>query len=212
MPGLIPVLLILLGLAVVGAVDVVIDLWNLTRGYELTIDFERRFGSCAQHGKPEDYLWLTQYETAMATELRGADRVQFIAPMVGNSIQNLPLLSDTMVKLRTGQADPDSLQTMNHILLRHAGGLKESHRRLLFQLINPFRLVIRGLQIVLGLPILILVWSGVLGPSTARRAQTSAGYRFVQAVVTLSLFVADVVSSVIGWPAFMHQLHEWFNI
>jgi hypothetical protein len=199
-------------LAVVGLVDLLAHGLRLAARQKLTADFQQRWVAYAQRLAAEDYVWLTLHEAAMATELGGADLVHYRAPFGMYTIQNLPLLSDTLIKLRTGDAEPEMVQTMDHILLRHLGGIDTARNELAAELKNPLRLVGHGLQTIVSSPLRLAVWSGLLRPVTARKAQASRGFRLVQFLVTVVLLFAAVETSVIGWPALVNQLRHWFRL
>jgi hypothetical protein len=210
MPGILPVLLAAVILCLLGAADILVELVGMVGRHKLTSEYQQRWAAFAERRASDDYVWLTKNEVVMSAELGGSDRVYYRAPYGAYTVCNLPLLSDTLANLRTGSAELENVETMDHILLRHLGGLETTRKKLVAELRNPFHLVIRAVETILSVPLRLAVWSGLLRPSTVRRAQATLGYRFIQLVVTLLLLAAAVETSVIGWPAFVHQLHQWF--
>src|SRR5258706_4038111 len=100
-----PVIIGLLGLLVIGLVDVVVGVRRLTARLAFTVRCQRRwiafFRALAQgQAADEDYVWLAENQSRMTVELGAADRIDYRAPYSQYVVSNYPALTNTLAEAR----------------------------------------------------------------------------------------------------------------
>jgi len=211
-----PIVAGLLGLMVVGLIDAIAEVRNLSRRLQFTVEFQRRWGTyfgALQRGQPAeaDYIWLAQHQTGMTAELGPADRIDYRPPFAGSMIPNYPALTNTLAAARGGRgAHQDMVAFVDHLLISCGGVLQDGLETVIRRMKNPVYLVGRGLRFVLSLPLLLLSWSGLLPAASVKGARDSWIFRLVQFLVAVVVALAAVMTVVIGWSAFVAQVRVWF--
>ena len=212
----VPILGGVVALMVVGLLDAIVQLRNLSARMRFAVEFQNRwvrYFEALAPGQPAgaDYTWLAGHQTRMTAELGPADRIDYRAPFGQYIVSNYPALTNTLAASRSGRgADPDMITFVDHMLISWGGTLHDGHERLARELRNPVYLVGRGLRFLVSLPLLLLSWSGLLPSRSFERARGSLLFRLIQFVIAVVVAVAAVMTVVLGWSAFVAQLRAWF--
>ena len=89
--------------------------------------------------------------------------------------------------------------TCNDALQRHVGNLDrelDTERKGIF---NPFICFREGVRFILGLPVLILYWSGFISTRTISAARVSSVFKFISGVITLIGLISSIITILLGW-------------
>jgi hypothetical protein len=211
----VPILAGVVGLIVVGLLDAIVQLRNLSARMRFAVEFQNRwvrYFETLGPGQPAtaDYTWLAGHQTRMTAELGPADRIDYRAPFGQYIMSNYPALTNTLAASRSGRgAEPDMVAFVDHLLISWGGTLHDGQERLARELRNPVYLLGRGLRFVVSLPLLLMYWSGLL-PRGVESARSSRLFRLIQFLVAIVVAVAAVMTVVLGWSAFVAQLKAWF--
>lgn len=199
---------------VLGWAAVRYELHTTINQLKLTVDYHNRFMSFADayakgQGVPADYIWLAENQPAMSAELGGGGQLAlYQAPFGRFAAANYSLLANTVARFATQTAGPDEVRMTGHLLITHGGVLRHRIKQLESTASNPLALVLQGVQFIIQLPLLLLVWSGLMRPSSFRSALESGSFRLLRFVVALAGVVAAVMTIVRGGAAFVDQLQR----
>ena len=64
---------------------------------------------------------------------------------------------------------------------------------------NPFICFREGIRFIIGLPALILYWSGIISTRTIGAARASSVFKFISSVITLIGLISSIITILIGW-------------
>lgn len=64
---------------------------------------------------------------------------------------------------------------------------------------NPFICFREGVRFILGLPVLVLYWSGFVSTRTISAARVSSVFKFISGVITLIGLISSIITILLGW-------------
>lgn len=96
-------------------------------------------------------------------------------------------------------------------LQRHLGNLDRLLEKEQKGRFNPFICFGEGIRYVIGLPIDILYWCGILDSNKIVRARGSWIFKMIGAIVTFAGLVGSIITIVLGWKEASTYLFKLFN-
>jgi hypothetical protein len=209
----VPILGAVVALVVLGLVETIWELMTAVERLDFTVEYQRRFTAFAQAWAAgavpvAEYQWLAEKQPAMSIELGAAGYIFYQAPFRSFAVDNYPLLANVVAGLATGTAHSQELRAVSHMLVTHGGVLRDQVHRLQSTVKNPLALFQRGFQFVIGLPVLLLSWAGLLPAAAAQRTLASWPFRLVRFVLAVAGALGAVEGLIAGWPALLHQADQ----
>ena len=64
---------------------------------------------------------------------------------------------------------------------------------------NPFICFREGIRFIIGLPVLILYWSGILSAKTIGVASGSLVFKVIASIITLIGLISSIITILLGW-------------
>ncbi|WP_421938295.1 hypothetical protein [Pedobacter sp.] len=158
----------------------------------------------------EKYSWLTMNVNRMQNELGVLGIMDYVAPLQRYRVPRYQLVINTLPKFRTGTIEPFDINAVDDCLLRQIGYVDERLRLSLKEMINPVIWFRSGVRAIIGLPLSVLEWIGLLQPNAVSTITHSFLYKLVTAVIALISLVSGVVTIIIGYEQTLSQLRRWF--
>jgi hypothetical protein len=167
------------------------------------------------------HAWLMHRGGKMQLELGPDGKMIYREPFGGPIWPDYEVLTNLIPKLRdeqlqgglSGGGGPlydQAASVCQDVLIRHDGRLQDTEERLRGDLLNPFALLRRGVEFVVTLPLLLLVWSGLLRYTALLKATETGPGRALTGIVALVGFLAAVVQILVGWDQAWKTLGSFF--
>jgi hypothetical protein len=123
--------------------------------------------------------------------------------------KNVPIFINLIPELRdcfeTPHRDRNAEPVARHIdnaLLRFIGVLKDLRREALFSLLNPVLWVRQGVRAILGFPIFLLQWLGLISTESAARARNHIIFSLLERIFAIVGITATIVGLIVDWKPF----------
>ena len=185
---------------------------------------QKLLGRIAKHGfDPEagkTHAWLVHRGGKMQLELGPDGKMVYREPFGGPIWPEYEVLTNLVPKLRDEQlqgglsgAGPlydQAASVCQDVLIRHDGRLQDTEERLRRDLLNPFPLLRRGVEFVVTLPLLLLVWSGLMRYTAVLEVTETGPGRAFTGIATLITLLAAVVQILVGWDRAWEALVSFF--
>lgn len=210
-PLLITLLVILIGFAAR-----VIKAKSLMERREFTITFQNTFiemaNSFFKTGRMQNDLYTKCiHDVDAIQEELGYEGIiaEFVDPLRGIQGRNYQLFVNIIPEIREAEGMIDDSIMMERIsqligfcndaLHRHVGNLDRKidlERKGTF---NPFICFREGIRFIIGLPVLILFWCGLVSTSTVHATKGSSAFMIISSVVTLISLISSIITIALGW-------------
>lgn len=212
---LIPVL-VTIGIVLIGFIYRATTINSLNKRREFTVSFRNSFielvNTFFKSGKlsNQEYIKCIHDIDAIQEEL-GDDGViaHFIDQSHGMQGHNYQLFMNIIPEMRSAERMTDNDIVMERIsqligmcddsLLRHVGNIErklDAERRGLF---NPISCFGEGVRFIVGLPIDILSWCGLIRTSRIDSVRGSWLFKILSGIVTLIGLVGSIITIALGW-------------
>lgn len=212
---LIPILLTV-GIILVGFFYRLHRITSYVENREFTITFRNNFiemvnGFFKSGRLPADlYAKCIHDVDAIQLEL-GNDGIiaDFVDRLHGIRGKNYQLFVNIIPELRAAEGMRDNIVMMERILQlvgtcddalqRHVGNidrLLDNNRKWLF---NPFTCFGEGIRFIIGLPVDVLSWCGIISSDKLGRARGSWLFKTIGMIITLVGLISSIITIVLGW-------------
>lgn len=155
--------------------------------------FERR-GQIHQ----EAYVWLTKNVDQMQSDLGYHGKMTYVGPFQSYKITNYQILINTLPKFRNGQVEEFDINATDDALLRHIGVVEDLLVVVRKKLRNPIIWFREGFKTVLGLPVYILNWFGIISDYTTRKVITNQIFKLLAGIGALVTFISGLITIIQG--------------
>ena len=129
--------------------------------------------------------------------------------VIVNLIQELRtesgILFNSLIKKRCQQL----VGVCDDSLRRHIGNLDHELQDLDRHLFNPIVCFGEGIRTIIRLPIMVLLWLGIINDSTVGTVGSNKILQLVSSVITIVSFAASVITIILGWDEFCGFLRGW---
>lgn len=120
-------------------------------------------------------------------------------PFANYIIHNYQIIANTIPQIRTGQAHPNDLASVEDCIFMLIGYLENGLGALDRGLRNPWHWLTVGTTSVLDTPVRALAALGIIGQGAADKAAGSRIYRLVALIGLIVSIIAGLVQIVDGW-------------
>lgn len=152
--------------------------------------------------------WLAERSAVLQHDMGGWGKGLLPIPGVGH-VQNYPILTNTITKIRNDLAEQEEIITCIDCLLHYKGILKNHLWEYLKGTINPILWLRNGVQSILLVPFWLLKILGLTNERSIEKAERSRALRIITALLFCLTLFSSFVSIVSGWSAFMLFIHQW---
>lgn len=197
---------------------------NFNKRFEFTVDFNNKFFDMANSLFTTYRLDSKKYNAVIkdVDEIQrelGQDGVlnEFVDPLRGMKGKNYQLFMNIMPEIRSIMSDMDNLIMKERInqmmglcedaLKRHLGKLEriiDYERKGLY---NPFNCLGEGIRWIVGLPVDILYWAGILSENRSTKIKTGIIFKFIGNVIVFVGLISSIFTIVLGWDEFFEILN-----
>lgn len=209
-------ILVTLAVIIIGFIARVINAGDISARREFTIRFQNTFielaNSFFKTGRMSDELYSKCIHDVDAIQAElGYDGIiaGYVDRLHGIKGQNYQLFVNIIPEIREAESLSGNsimmervsqlIGTCNDALQRHVGNLDrelEAERKGLF---NPFICFREGVRFIIGLPVLILYWSGIVSTRAISAARISSVFKFISSVITLIGLISSIITILLGW-------------
>ena len=209
-------ILVTLAVIIIGFIVRVINARDISARREFTIRFQNTFVELANSffktGRMSDELYSKCIHDVDAIQAElGYDGIiaGYVDRLHGIKGQNYQLFVNIIPEIREAESVSGNsimmerasqlIGTCNDALQRHVGNLDrelEAERKGLF---NPFICFREGVRFIIGLPVLILYWSGIVSTRVISTTRISSVFKFISSVITLIGLISSIITILLGW-------------
>ncbi len=154
--------------------------------------YDRRFNSNL-------YQWLTLNSAKSQKMCSRLFSGTLVAPFRAYVSRKHEFITNTIPKMRNGRVDEVEINTTEDILLKTVGVYQGREDNALKTAKNPFKWLQYGIRFIIGFPIQLLKWFGIISNSTFYRFTTSKLTKFVSGFVALITFIGTLITIFAGW-------------
>ena len=209
-------ILIVLGITVIGLVCKILKYLSLSKRRKFTLLFMDNFTQMMRNFFEKGHISNDQYSKcihdvdAIQAEL-GNDGIiaLYYDPLQGLKTSNYQLLVNIFHEIRFTEGIKynsiinerliQMVGTCDDALQRHVGNLDREINDERKRIFNPFSCFGEGVRFIIGLPIELLFWIGLISQSRARSAQVSNLFRFISGIATIVSFIGSIITILLGW-------------
>lgn len=175
-----------------------------------SVYFERGF--MRSHDMDEElYTWLTHNANRVQRELGSFGIVDYMPPLQRYHVSNYRLILNTLPKFRQGNVHFDDAGFVDDALNRRLGFDKEIMEIREKELSNPLQWFRYGIQVLLGFPVKLLEWFGIIGGDTSDKLISNWLFKLVSGIVALAGFVSSLITIFAGWDQSRDFLEKLFG-
>ncbi len=137
---------------------------------------------------------------------------EILDPLRGIHSRNYPLLLNTLPQLRSMVSMLDNsimverlneqIRLCDDALRRHIGILENAIESELTGWLNPFSCFEKGINYIVGLPLEVLYWCGILSLHNNRTIHGNIIFKGISKIVTLLGLIGSVITIGLGWTDF----------
>ena len=209
-------ILVTLAVIIIGFIARVINAGNISKRREFTISFHNSFIELANDffktGRMSNDLYSKCIHDVDAIQAElGYDGIiaGYVDRLHGIKGQNYQLFVNIIPEIREAESMSGNsimmervfqlIGTCNDALQRHVGNLDrelEAERKGFF---NPFICFREGVRFIIGLPVLILYWSGIVSTRVISTTRISSVFKFISSVITLIGLISSIITILLGW-------------
>lgn len=205
-------ILILIGVALFGFINLIIGLYRLTEKHKLITEFTKRLIKMANiyfsNNKLSDgdYDWLLANVDEVNNMLGSAGSISY-KPAFANYIHNnYQILINTLPQFKTRNGvEHDDISFIEALLKRFTGVLSKTIKDQQNDLKNPIKWFSEGISFLLSLPFAFLKSIGVLSASKYGLTTSSSIFKVTAGVISIVSFI-DAVYAVISGNSFTFQI------
>ncbi len=221
-------ILVTLAVIIIGFIARVINAGNISKRREFTISFQNSFIELAngffKTGRMSNDLYSKCIHDVDAIQAElGYDGIiaGYVDHLHGIKVQNYQLFVNIMPEIREAESMSGNsimmervsqlIGTCNDALQRHVGNLDrelDTERKGIF---NPFICFREGVRFILGLPVLVLYWSGFVSARTISAARVSSVFKFISGVITLIGLISSIITILLGWNEVSDIIVRFWN-
>ena len=166
----------------------------------------------------DEYVWLTKNAATIQNRLGSFGTFAHYSEPFRANYKNFAIIVNFLPQLNhaflEGEFDEDErfkAVSVQDCLLRHIGFLETIFEEERDELRNPFICLREGMQRVLGLPISMLQFSGLISETTFNRLINNLIVKILAAVLAILSVLANVFQVVLGWPDFIKMIGKRYN-
>ena len=209
-------ILITLAVIVIGFIARVVNAGDISARREFTIQFQNTFielaNSFFRTGRMPDDLYSKCIHDVDAIQAElGYDGIiaDYVDRLHGIKGQNYQLFVNIIPEIREAEGMRDNsiimervsqlVGTCNDALQRHVGNLDRELDAEKKGIFNQFICFREGVRFIIGLPVLILYWSGIVSTRTISAARVSTIFKLVSSVITIVGLISSIITILLGW-------------
>ncbi|MDO3643844.1 hypothetical protein [Mucilaginibacter sp. L3T2-6] len=166
------------------------------------------------HGQvnQEIYIWLTKNVNQIQSDLGYQGMMTYVGPWQRYRVDNYQILINTLPKFRNNQIADFDIHASDDALLRHIGVTEDSITFLKKDLRNPIIWFREGFKQLLGFPVYLLNWFGILSDSATHKVIRNVIFKFIAGIGALVTFVSGLVTIIQGKEQALSLLNNMLKL
>jgi hypothetical protein len=209
------VLLIIVVLFIIGYVKIKNEQKAILTKIDFLIEFNNQFtnlvNSCYEVAgflhtagiNQKLYRWLSMNSNKAQRAIGAFGIGDVRGPFNSYQARNYQFIVNVLPKFQGGLPHIQEAAFVESGLLSSIGYYQEKYDTLKLEQTNPLKWFQYGVQFLLGLPIAILVWFGILSYNKLDFLEHSSIFKFTSGVIALISFFSSIVTIVTGWNPFV---------
>ena len=205
-------ILCLISVFLIGFIREFIKKCNLEKKKNFSIEFLNILGQyCSSNGRDEEkILWLIHRSTKMQRIMDVWGITDYKPPFANYICKNYQIIVNFITELRKHFDDTilrssayQYAQGIQEAITRFIGVLDDLIENQMSKLINPILWFREGVSFLLGSPILILEWFGLVNQKIASKVLGNILFKFISSIIALIGFFGTIMTIVLGWNQFI---------
>lgn len=221
-------ILLTIGIIIIGCITRICEINSFIKRREFTLLFQNNFidlvNSFLKTGKMQKDLYAKCiHDVDAIQEELGDDGViaGYVDQLHRIQGQNYQLFVNIIPEIRDAERMIDNSLIVERVsqligicddsLRRHIGNLDRAIDRKKKGIFNPFILFREGVRTIIGLPILVLSWSGLVSIRFIGTTSKSILFRFVTGVITIVGLISSIITIILGWNEALKIFKNFLN-
>lgn len=209
---------------IIGFVSIFRDYLKFNNNHEFAHEYRNRFVTFANkyfenknnyrerdEFDGELYVWLTKNVSKIQNEVGQFGVMDYIAPFRAYHIPHYQIIINTIPKFRERDIQSFDVNSVDDCLLRYIGFVEEEKDKTSNKLKNPIIWFKIGIQELVSIPLLILVWFGIFSKRTAAFITNSTIYSFFTGIIALVTLISGIVTIIQGKEKTLEFLMKFFG-
>lgn len=171
-----------------------------------SVDYTSGFG-IVNRINTDLYNWLTHNSFKAQTEVGIFGISDVVSPV---RIRNYQVIVNTLPLFRNGYVMAEQVGAVEDVLTRCIGYHNEIATGLSKDLKNPIKWFQYGFRLLIGFPLYLLNWFGIINENTLDSITSSGIFKFLAGIFALIGFISSVIGIITGWEAFIKIVGGWF--
>lgn len=206
--------------AIVGALYVVILLRKNSQEEQFAKEFFLQLMTYINsHGSDfEAYNWLIRRSTKMQKQMGGFGILaSYARAHSSRQYLNYQVILNMLPALNRSYAEPLSAisgtslnyaKNLHECMVRYLGVLEDRQEMLFAELKNPIICFRNGVSLVVGIPVRVVGWLGLISSEVVRSILSARAFKFISGVVALIGLVSSIIGIATGWGQFLVMIQK----
>lgn len=159
----------------------------------------------------EVYNYLVLNSVKAQREMGSFGIGEYVSPFQMYKVRNYEFITGIISKFTEGMLHNQELSIVDNILLRRIGHYQEILQELNREVLNPFKSLQYGVRLIIGLPIYLLNWFGIISDTRLNVITSNSFFKIISGLIGLLSFFSAIVTIFTGWGAFKAILATFFK-
>jgi len=155
------------------------------------------------------YNWLTRNVTTAQTVVGRFGVVDYVARFQAYKVTNYQYLVNTLAKFRERHLDQSEVTNFDDVRVRSLGFYENLFNDADKNLKNPFKWLQFGVRFLVGLPVRLLSWFGIIPEGWVSAFTSNSVFKVVSGLIALIGFTSSIVGLITGWEEFLMIIRKW---
>lgn len=155
--------------------------------------------NCSGNLDSELYDWLTMNVIKIQNYVGSFGKISYKPAYQNYYINEYQAIINTIPKFRESKIERVDAGAVNDCLLRYIGYMVDQSETTKKNLKNPIIWFRFGVLEILGVPIFVLSWFGIISNKTVNFVKDSLIYKLISGLIALVAFISGVVTIIVGY-------------
>ncbi len=157
------------------------------------------------------YNWLIINSVKAQEILKGWGYIDYKPAFKNYYVKDYPLILNTLPKFRSNDLEMFDINSVEDSMLRYLGELDNKFKNINENLFNPIVLFKEGVKEVVGWPMLILFWFGLLNKMSLYSIRQSGVFNFLTGIISFVAFISGLVTILVGAEESIEIIKKMIN-
>lgn len=155
------------------------------------------------------YHWFTRNVTTAQTVVGRFGVAGYMAPFQAYKPTNYQYLVNTLPKFRERHSNQSELTNFEDVLVRALGFYEDLYSDANKNLKNPFKWLQFGVRFLIGLPVRLLSWFGIIPEKWVSIFTSNWAFKTISGLIALIGFISSIIGLITGWKEFLAIVRKW---